>query len=250
MWDNLVNVPQGIDRKQSMIDFFDPYQIICHCLFSLRFHASPSYRGDERVQDEGQLHVCAALQPGLGLGRCRVDENCAGGNSALGRIIGPHPSRISILVSGKVASFYCWWRPTQWCRPLCWSTLSIQGSGLLSSVFIRCFKQASQISTLLNRPKALKKVVAKEVSSYLFENSQFSKWTHFFSYQWEKMTFVTEELVGETSTTGSVAGESSTLVNFIFKDGLCIWTKVLFKQQKWSWLVWSPWNILICLSET
>ena len=46
------------------------------------------------------------------------------------------------------------------------------------------------------------------------------------------MTFVTEELVGETSTTGSVAGESSTLVNFIFQDGLCIWTKVLFKQQK------------------
>jgi len=68
-----------------------------------------------------------------------------------------------------------------------------------------------QISSLLNRPKALKKVVAKE---------------------WENMTFVTEELVGETSTTGSVAGESSTLVNFIFKDGLCIWTKVLFKQQK------------------
>ena len=115
---------------------------------------------------------------------------------------------------------------------------------------LTCFNQAPQISSLLNRPKALRKVVAKEVSSYLFENSQFSKWTHFLSSQWEKMTFVTEELVGETSTTGSVAGESSTLVNFIFKDGLCIWTKVLFKQQKWSWLMWSPWYIFICLSVT
>ena len=148
-------------------------KIIC-CLFSFHTYGSPSYRGDEGVQDEGQLHVCAALQPGLGLGRRGVDENSAGGNCALRRIIGSYPSRISILVSGKVASFYCWWRPTQWCRPLCWSSLSIQGSGLLS-VFITCFNQAPQISSLLNRPKALKKVVAKEVSSsYYFENYTFS----------------------------------------------------------------------------
>ena len=75
-------------------------------------------------------------------------------------------------------------------------------------------------------------MVAKEVTSYYFEIYTFSEKANFFSSQWENMTFVTEELVGETSTTGSVAGESSTLVNFIFKDGLCIWTKVLFKQQK------------------
>ena len=40
------------------------------------------------------------------------------------------------------------------------------------------------------------------------------------------MTFVTE-----ASTTEDVTGEASTLANFIFKDGLCIWTKVLLKQQ-------------------
>lgn len=48
--------------------------------------------------------------------------------------------------------------------------------------------------------------------------------------QWEDMTFVTEERVGEASITGDVSGEKSTLVNFIFKEGLCIWTKVILKQ--------------------
>ena len=108
MWDNLVNVPQGIDRKQTIFKFLNLHEMICYPLFSFHFHGSPSYRGDEGVQDEGQLHVCAALQPGLGLGRRRVDENSAGGKIAPGRIIGSYPSRISILVSGKVASFYCW----------------------------------------------------------------------------------------------------------------------------------------------
>jgi len=64
-----------------------------------------------------------------------------------------------------------------------------------------------QISSILKSSGAVKKV-AKE---------------------WENMTFVTEEHVGEASTGGD---GGSTLVNFIFKDGLCIWTKVLLKQQK------------------
>jgi len=42
--------------------------------------------------------------------------------------------------------------------------------------------------------------------------------------EWENMTFVTE-----ATTSEDVTGEASTLVNFIFKDGLCIWTKVLYK---------------------
>lgn len=42
--------------------------------------------------------------------------------------------------------------------------------------------------------------------------------------EWENMTFVTE-----VTTSEDVTGEASTLANFIFKDGLCIRTKVLYK---------------------
>jgi len=62
-----------------------------------------------------------------------------------------------------------------------------------------------QHSSILKGSRTLVKVVARE---------------------WENMTFVTE-----ASTTEDVTGEASTLANFIFKDGLCIWTKVLLKQQ-------------------
>ena len=74
-------------------------------------------------------------------------------------------------------------------------------------------------------------MVAKEVNYnhcfYVFYSMFLPEVDQLFKSQWENMTFVTE-----ATTSEDVTGEASTLVNFIFKDGLCIWTKVIFEQAK------------------
>ena len=74
MWDNLVNVPLGIDRKPL---FFLNSNTVFMQSKNWTF-ISPTHRTDEGFQVEGQLHVCATLYQGLELGRHRADENNPG----------------------------------------------------------------------------------------------------------------------------------------------------------------------------
>ena len=54
MWDNLVNVPLGIDRK---LNLFNSDTVSCTIRIGL--HLSSAHRTDEGFQVEGQLHNMA-----------------------------------------------------------------------------------------------------------------------------------------------------------------------------------------------
>ena len=138
MWDNLVNVPLGIDRK---LNLFNSDTV----LWVIMTFISPAHWTDEGFQVEGKLHVCAALHAGLELRRHWADEDNPGIIQNKSYSSGFWMSCLILL--GKITSVHCWGRRVSRCGTLCSSLLTVQGAGLSKKKIKIVFRHARVSST-------------------------------------------------------------------------------------------------------